>query len=113
MCKGDKKVSLGQIHEVLITDQGHLIDKSFVFFNNRGVTVSLLVSCQTQVPQSVLLSSHCVPQSEILGHHLVVKKTNGDCPIRFRVLENCTVLILRVQLKASYANNLRPPILVA
>jgi len=28
MCKGDKKLSLGQIHEVLITAQSHLIEKS-------------------------------------------------------------------------------------
>ena len=29
-CKGDKKVRLDQIQKVLITDQGHLIDKTFV-----------------------------------------------------------------------------------
>ena len=44
LCKGDKKLRLVQIHEVLMTAQGHLTDTTFVGFNNRGLTASLLVS---------------------------------------------------------------------
>ena len=44
-------VEESQIHEmsdkVLITTQGYLIDKTFVYCNNRCLTSTLLVSSQT------------------------------------------------------------------
>ena len=51
MAKGDR---LGQIHAVLITAQGYLIDKTFVYFNNRDLTDSPLVSLSTPIHFSVL-----------------------------------------------------------
>ena len=53
MAKGDR---LGQIHAVLITAQGYLIDKTFVYFNNRDLTDSPLVKAKTKERKSVTIN---------------------------------------------------------